>query len=112
MLILSEEDIRGCFGMDDAIDAVAEAFESFSAGGAEVPLRTVQPIPGRDGNMIVMPGYVAEGKPRLSIAVGCTGGQHRSVTLAIATAEYLSSQGYKVTLTHRDLPRAQSAKRG
>ena len=58
MLILSEEDIRGCFGMDDAIDAVAEAFESFSAGGAEVPLRTVQPIPGRDGNMIVMPGYV------------------------------------------------------
>ena len=60
----------------------------------------------------VMPGYVAEGKPRLSIAVGCTGGQHRSVTLAIATAEYLSSQGYKVTLTHRDLPRAQSAKRG
>lgn len=58
MLILSEEDIRACFGMADAIDAVAEAFESFSAGGAEVPLRTVLPIPGRDGNMIVMPGYV------------------------------------------------------
>ena len=55
---------------------------------------------------VVMPGYVAEGKPQLSIAVGCTGGQHRSVTLAVATAGYLESQGYHVSCTHRDLPKA------
>lgn len=54
----------------------------------------------------VMPGYVAEGKSRLSIAVGCTGGQHRSVALACATAEFLTKEGYEVTLTHRDLARA------
>ena len=57
----------------------------------------------------VMPGYVAEGKPRLSIAVGCTGGQHRSVCLACATADHLASRGYKVSLSHRDLPRAEKA---
>ncbi|MGI6230326.1 MAG: RNase adapter RapZ [Tractidigestivibacter sp.] len=57
----------------------------------------------------VMPGYVAEGKPRLSIAVGCTGGQHRSVVLATETAHYLASNGYQVRLSHRDLPRANAS---
>ncbi len=55
----------------------------------------------------IMPGYVAEGKSQLSIAVGCTGGQHRSVTLACATAEHLKSLGYHVELSHRDLHRAR-----
>ena len=55
----------------------------------------------------VMPGYVAEGKSLLSVGVGCTGGQHRSVTLARVTADYLRDQGYHVALSHRDLPRAQ-----
>ncbi|MBQ9058682.1 MAG: RNase adapter RapZ [Atopobiaceae bacterium] len=55
----------------------------------------------------VMPGYVKEGKSQLSIAVGCTGGQHRSVTLAVQTAHYLRDKGYQVSLSHRDLARAQ-----
>ena len=55
----------------------------------------------------VMPGYVAEGKSQLSIAIGCTGGQHRSVTLANSTASYLAAQGYRVDVAHRDLPRAE-----
>ena len=52
---------------------------------------------------VAMPGYVAEGKSHLSIAVGCTGGQHRSVAIANATADYLQRGGYHVSLSHRAL---------
>jgi UPF0042 nucleotide-binding protein len=55
----------------------------------------------------VMPGYVAEGKSRLSVGVGCSGGQHRSVAIAEQTANYLSSEGYHVLVSHRDLARAE-----
>lgn len=51
----------------------------------------------------VMPGYVAEGKQQLAIAVGCTGGQHRSVVLAEQTGDYLRASGYRVSVAHRDL---------
>lgn len=55
----------------------------------------------------VMPGYVSEGKQQLAIAIGCTGGQHRSVALAEETGNYLKSQGYRVSVAHRDLMRAE-----
>lgn len=54
---------------------------------------------------VTMPGYVSEGKQHLSIAVGCTGGQHRSVAIAEATAKRLSDEGYRVVVSHRDLDR-------
>ncbi|MDR0888978.1 MAG: RNase adapter RapZ [Coriobacteriales bacterium] len=56
---------------------------------------------------VLMPGYVAEGKQYLSIGLGCTGGQHRSVVLAELTGAYLKEQGYYVVVTHRDLPLAE-----
>lgn len=52
----------------------------------------------------LMPQYVAEGKTQLIIAIGCTGGQHRSVCIAIKLAEWLKERGYSVTLEHRDIP--------
>lgn len=54
-----------------------------------------------------MPGYVKEGKQYLTIAVGCTGGQHRSVALANVTAQHLKQAGYNVSLSHRDLALAE-----
>ena len=51
----------------------------------------------------IMPGYVAEGKQQLAIAIGCTGGQHRSVVIAESTGDYLRAMGYRVSVAHRDL---------
>ncbi|KAF1298609.1 RNase adaptor protein RapZ [Enterococcus sp. JM4C] len=49
----------------------------------------------------VLPGYVKEGKSSLTIAIGCTGGQHRSVALTERVGKTLSEK-YKVNITHRD----------
>ncbi|MDR2715117.1 MAG: RNase adapter RapZ [Coriobacteriales bacterium] len=57
---------------------------------------------------VIMPGYVAEGKRYLSIGIGCTGGQHRSVALAEETSAFLGELGYQVAVTHRDLPLAET----
>ena len=52
----------------------------------------------------LIPNYVKEGKNQLVVAIGCTGGQHRSVTLAIELYNRLSNQGeYGLTLRHRDI---------
>jgi UPF0042 nucleotide-binding protein len=51
----------------------------------------------------VVPQYVKEGKSYLTVAVGCTGGRHRSVMLANSVAESLSDKGYKVKVRHRDV---------
>ncbi len=51
----------------------------------------------------LIPLYVNEGKSYLTIAVGCTGGHHRSVAIALAVNEYLNKAGYKTGITHRDI---------
>jgi UPF0042 nucleotide-binding protein len=51
----------------------------------------------------LIPAYVKEGKYSLTIAFGCTGGQHRSVTLANAFYEIFDTEGWRVTLEHREL---------
>ncbi len=52
---------------------------------------------------LLLPNFVAEGKTQLSIALGCTGGQHRSVVLAERTADFVRSLGYPVSVSHRDI---------
>jgi RNase adapter protein RapZ len=52
-----------------------------------------------------MPHYVKEGKSYLTIAFGCTGGQHRSVMMAEEMAKRLSKAGYTAKPLHRDIPR-------
>jgi len=57
--------------------------------------------------LYLLPHYVHEGKSYLSVAFGCTGGQHRSVMMAEDMAERLRQAGYQVKAIHRDIPRDQ-----
>lgn len=53
----------------------------------------------------LLPQYVEEGKSSLVIAIGCTGGHHRSVAIAHALTEYIRQKGYRVGELHRDMGR-------
>ncbi len=54
---------------------------------------------------LLLPGFEAEGKSYLSIALGCTGGQHRSVAVAETLARTLADDGWQVSTRHRELER-------
>ena len=56
---------------------------------------------------VALPGYIQEGKSSLTIAIGCTGGQHRSVTIANRLNQDLRKDGYTVNLHHRDVDKAK-----
>jgi UPF0042 nucleotide-binding protein len=51
----------------------------------------------------LIPCYIKEGKPQLVIAIGCTGGKHRSVSLANELARLLAGESYQVRTEHRDI---------
>jgi len=53
----------------------------------------------------LLPHYIREGKSYLTIAFGCTGGQHRSVMIAEDVGKHLRRAGYRVKVVHRDSPR-------
>ena len=52
---------------------------------------------------LLIPLYEKEGKVRLNVAMGCTGGKHRSVVMANKLGSYFSSMKYRVNLNHRDI---------
>jgi UPF0042 nucleotide-binding protein len=90
-----EEDLRPQTGLDEAV-------REYVLG---------QPLTAdflqRLGDLLrlVVPGYVEEGKSYLSIALGCTGGHHRSVVIATEIARLLEDLGHAPTVTHRDIDR-------
>jgi len=55
--------------------------------------------------LYLLPHYVQEGKSYLTVAFGCTGGQHRSVMMAEEMSKRLKKAGYQVKAIHRDMPR-------
>jgi UPF0042 nucleotide-binding protein len=55
--------------------------------------------------LYLLPHYVEEGKSYLTVAFGCTGGQHRSVMMAVEMGKRLKKAGYQVKVLHRDMPR-------
>jgi UPF0042 nucleotide-binding protein len=54
---------------------------------------------------LLLPAFVKEGKSYLSVAVGCTGGRHRSVVIADELAKLLAKRGFEPTVQHRDISR-------
>ena len=53
----------------------------------------------------LLPHYIKEGKSYLTVAFGCTGGQHRSVFIAEEMKKRLAGEGYRAKTAHRDMPR-------
>ncbi len=60
---------------------------------------------------LVLPRFVQEGKKYATIAVGCTGGRHRSVTIVERLANFLTDTGWRVSAAHRELTRESSIAR-
>lgn len=58
---------------------------------------------------ILIPQYENEGKSYLTIAIGCTGGRHRSVVIARQLCDHITTSGRKAELTHRDIDKFLSA---
>jgi UPF0042 nucleotide-binding protein len=89
-------ELRSLTGRDPAIDAFVTADASFPLFFERLS-GLLEPL---------LPRYVAEGKSYLTIAIGCTGGRHRSVCIAERLAGRLTEQGEEVRLHHRDLDRS------
>ena len=89
------EDLRPQTGLDSA---VADYVFSFPQTGAF--LKKLE-----DLLAFTLQLYAEEGQTSLSIAVGCTGGHHRSVAVTHALTEYIRSLGYQVSENHRDMNR-------
>jgi UPF0042 nucleotide-binding protein len=64
----------------------------------------------KDMISFLIPNYMQEGKNQLVVAIGCTGGKHRSVTIANALNKFLQNEGYSVVIQHRDIDK--DSKRG
>ena len=87
------DELRPLTGLDDAVKEYVEGTQAGEFYGRLMPLLD-----------FLLPAYVAEGKQHLTIAVGCTGGRHRSVAVADRIANELGDRGdVKLQVVHRDV---------
>jgi UPF0042 nucleotide-binding protein len=56
----------------------------------------------------LIPNFIEEGKTHLTVAIGCTGGRHRSVAVAETIKSYFESKEHMVVVEHRDIERGES----
>jgi UPF0042 nucleotide-binding protein len=54
---------------------------------------------------LLLPAYKSEGKSYLTVAIGCTGGRHRSVVIAEQLKQWLIQSSHNPRVTHRDISR-------
>ncbi len=88
-----QTELRSYNGTDAAVAAYVKADPRFDAFAQQV----------LDLSLLLLPAYREEGKSHLSIAFGCTGGQHRSVVMAETHALRLAENGWQVSIRHREL---------
>lgn len=90
-----EPHLKNLTGLDKAVGDYIATDPDFAA------------FTGNAQNLIapLLPRYAAEGKSYLTIAVGCTGGHHRSVYTVETLKPWLEAQGFGVTILHRDIAR-------
>jgi RNase adapter protein RapZ len=84
----------------DGRDPIVRAFVELDA--------TYAPFYARLADLVrlLLPAYLAEGKSYFGLAVGCTGGRHRSVAVVEDLAKTLAADGWRVSIRHRELERA------
>ncbi len=90
--------LRALTGMDAAVQAYVAADARFDPFLAKVT----------DLTLMLLPAYREEGKAHLSIGFGCTGGQHRSVTIAERLGLALAEAGWPVSIRHREQERRKA----
>ena len=88
-----DPELRHLTGRDALVGAYIETDEGFADFFTRLS-GLVEPL---------LPRYLAEGKHYLTIAIGCTGGQHRSVYVAQKLGAFLKKAGYNVNIKHRNL---------
>ncbi|MBQ7045141.1 MAG: RNase adapter RapZ [Clostridia bacterium] len=90
------DNLRALTGLDEAVSSYVMGFEESKQTFSKIS----------DLIDYMLPLYFSEGKSRLVIAFGCTGGKHRSVTFAEGLAKHLKEKGSNVHINHRDINRA------
>ena len=89
------EELKRKTGLDDAVREYVFSFSQTKDFMTRL----------KDMLSFLLPLYSEEGKTVLVLAIGCTGGHHRSVAVAHALAEFIEQAGYPVTEIHRDITR-------
>jgi UPF0042 nucleotide-binding protein len=95
--------VPGCKNLNGKHPKVIQYIRSFPQTGEFI---------GRISDLLIylIPHYAREGKSYLTISIGCTGGQHRSVMIAEAVEKNLSAAGCKTALVHRDIDASGSGR--
>ncbi len=95
-----EESLRGLTGANLQVQNYVASDPRFAEFFSKV----------RDLTQMLLPAYVEEGKSYFAIGFGCTGGQHRSVTLVERLAKALAEEGWQVSIRHHELERRSAAR--